>query len=332
MSNFSDIINETCKRYMKLLETISGYVVKYKLDLEKHMKHYNKNCEEFKNLNNDEIFKFFIKNYLHIMPEIVDHNIDYFLTQKPYILKRSKRGNKKKPNQKATYIINNMMIRYVFSTLKESPKDNKISENTEIKNIFGELVQIFDLFYNDEHNYLKDLAHYITEHFSNSKLYKQMCDVMINYQIIIEEEDEEEEEVSTDDEGTDSTLSTKTKKKKSSSSSSSGGGAFDFASSLLGDSSIGKLAKEISEEINPDELKGLGDVKDQNELIQKLFTPSDDGQTGFGNIMNKIIGKVGSKLKDGSINQEAMSKEAGNLMNSLGGGGAAASLFKNMFK
>ena len=47
--------------------------------------------------------------------------------------------------------------------------------------------------------------------------------------------------------------------------------------------------------------------------------------------MNKTIGKVGAKLQDGSINQEAMSKEAGNLMNSLGGGGAAASLFKNMF-
>ena len=332
MSDFSSAIKETCERYNKLLETISGYVKKYKLDLEKHMKHYDRNYEEFKNLSNDDVFKFFIKNYLHIMPEIVDHNIDYFLTQKPYILKRSKRGNKKKPNQKATYITNNMMLRYVFSTLKESPKDNKISENNEIKNIFGELVQIFDLFCNDKHNYLKDLAHYITEHFSDSKLYKQMCDVIINYQTIIDEEDEEEEEVSTDDEGTILAPSKKSKKKKSS-SSSGGGGAFDFASSLLGDSSIGKLAKEISEEINPDELKGLGDVKDQSELIQKLFTPSEDGQTGFGNIMNKIIGKVGSKLKDGSINQEAMSKEAGNLMNSLGGGGgAAASLFKNMFK
>jgi len=324
MSNFSILKEEVSQKYLNLLKIISGYVNNFSLDNEKHMKNFKSDSIEFEKNNTEVIFKFFIRNYLHIMPEVVDHNIDYFLTQKPYILKRSKRGNKKKPNSKATYITNNIMLRYVLYTLKEAPKDNKISDNDEIRDIFGELVQMFDLFYNDKNDYLKDLAKYITEHFSNSKSYNKMCDVVLNYKTIIEDEDEDEAEVSTDEEVTN------TVKKKKAKSSSSGGG-FDFANGLLGNSSIGKLAKEISEEINPDELKGLEGVKDQNELIKKLFSPTENGSTGFGNIMNKIIGKVGAKLQDGSINQEAMSKEAGNLMNSLGGGGAAASLFKNMF-
>ena len=326
---FSNIVKEVSLKYKKLLKLVFGYVNNFKLDNEKHLKNFREKYTEFINLDSDKIFNFFIKNYLPIMPEVVDHNIDYFLTQKPYILKRSKRGNKKKPNSKATYLLNNIMLRYILFTLKEAPKNNKIANNDEIREIFGELVQIFDILYNENNNYLKDIAIYITTHFSSSKYYNKMCDVIINYQTIINDEEEEEAEVSTDEE----VELVKTNKKKSSSSSSNSGfgGAFNLASGLLGNSSIGKLAKEISEEINPEELKGLEGVNDQGELIKKLFTPSGDGSTGFGNIMNKIIGKVGSKLQDGSLNQEKMSKEAGNLMNSLGGSGAAASLFKNMF-
>ena len=330
VNKFNEVKELSCTKYRNLLKTVNGYVEKFNLNSEKHMKKYENSYNDFVSKDDDEIFKFFIRNYLHIMPQIVDHNIDYFLTQKPYILKRSKRGNKKKPNSNATYLCPNIMLRYVLYTLKVAPK-NKVSENNEIKNIFGEMVQIFDLFYNEETDLLKELAYYITEHFSNSNSYKKMCEVIINYRTIIDDEEEDEEEVSTDDEG-NIKEDTKRIKKKNKKSGFGMEGAFDLANGFFGgDSSIGQLAKEISNEINPEELKGLEGVKDQGELIKKLFTPGENGSTGFGNIMNKIIGKVGSKLADGSINQEAMSKEAGNLMNSLGGGGAAASLFKNMF-
>lgn len=327
MGTFKEQVTKACRKYVKLLGYISTLVSKFKLDLEKHMKHYVGNYEKFKENDETYIFKFIIKNYLHIMPEVVDHNVDYFLTQKPYIIRRSKRGSKKKPNTKATYVCDNMMLRYILHTVREAPKDNKVANNDEIRQIFGELVQIFDLFHNEEENHLVELRKYVNDNFSGNQFHRKMCLVLDNYATILED-DLEEEEVSSDDEGTT------VKKSKKKSKSSSEGSGFDFASGLLKDSSIGKLAQEISKEINPDELKGLENIKDQGELIKKLFNPGEDGNTGFGNIMNKIISKVGSKLQDGSINQESMQKEAGNLMSSLGGlGGLGGSdLFKNMFK
>tara|TARA_R110002074_G_scaffold378793_1_gene556722 strand:- start:86 stop:1066 length:981 start_codon:yes stop_codon:yes gene_type:complete len=326
MSNFQSQVNILCDKYKELSQTIMNHVNEYELHHEKHMKHYESNLDKFLKLNNNDLFNFFIKNYLHIMPIIVDHNMDYFLTQKPYVLKKSKRGNKKRPNTKATYIIEGNMLRYVFYTLKKSPNNNKISDNTDIKNIFGEFVQMFDLFYNDNENYLIELKEYVTKNFSNSKSFKKMLSVISNYEIIIADEEEVEEEVSTDDENNED----KKNSNDGDGGGGGGGGMFDFANSLMGNSSIGELAKEISEGISKEDLKAFEDVKDPGELFKKMMSPGENGSSGFGNIISKIAGTIGKKMSDGSIDQEKMSKEAQNMMKKMGGG-MGASMFKNLF-
>lgn len=317
---FQKVINATCDKYRTLINTIMDHVTLYKLANEKHMKHYENNLDKFKKLTNNELFNFFIKNYLHIMPIIVDHNIDYFLTQKPYILKKSRRGNKKRPNPNATYIINGNLLRYVFYTLKQSPKKDKIMDNVEIKNIFGELVQIFDLFYNETENHLENLKKYIEKNFSKSKLFKKMISVISNYDVIIADEEEEEIEVSTDEDKDD-----KDNKKEN-----DGGGMFDFANSIMGGTSIGDLAKEISKDISQDDLKAFQNIKDPSELFKTMMSSGENGSNGFGNIISKIAGKIGKKMADGSIDQEKMSKEAQNMMKKMGKG-MGADMFKNLF-
>ena len=125
-NKFNEAKDLTCKKFKNLLKDVNGYVTDLKLDSEKHMKDYSSNYNGFIEKSDDDIFKFFIRNYLHIMPQIVDHNIDFFLTQKPYVLKKSRRGNKKKQNSNATYLCPNIMLRYVLHTLKIAPKKRSL--------------------------------------------------------------------------------------------------------------------------------------------------------------------------------------------------------------
>lgn len=86
----------------------------------------------------------------------------------------------------------------------------------------------------------------------------------------------------------------------------------DFASKLdfLENSNIGKLAKEISNEINVDNISNISD-------ISKLIDPKN-------NFIGDMVSKVGSKISDsiskGEMKQEDLLSEAFTLMSSLGGG------------
>ena len=85
-------------------------------------------------LNLLKIYFIILFNIIYVY-EISDNNIDYFLTQKPYILIRSNRRNRKKPNNKATFLCGSILLKYVLKVLREAPKDNRVSENVEIKEI-----------------------------------------------------------------------------------------------------------------------------------------------------------------------------------------------------
>jgi hypothetical protein len=79
--------------------------------------------------------------------------------------------------------------------------------------------------------------------------------------------------------------------------------------SILENSKIGKLAKEISEELDLSSIKSMDDVA-------KFTDPSN-------NFINDIVSKVGSKinnkLSNGELKQDDLLSEALNLMNSFGG-------------
>ena len=80
------------------------------------------------------------------------------------------------------------MLRYIISTLKQSPKEGKISKNNEIDNFFEELTDIFRNFSNEEENHLEGLRNYISTNFSKSSVYKRQLDVLNNFDQIINEE------------------------------------------------------------------------------------------------------------------------------------------------
>jgi hypothetical protein len=88
--------------------------------------------------------------------------------------------------------------------------------------------------------------------------------------------------------------------------------------SFIENSMLGKLAKEISEDINPEEILGKEDMDPMN-LLQGLM--SGDKKSNIGKLMSTVCEKVQNKMESGDINQEELLKEAMTLMSSMGGSG-----------
>ena len=83
-----------------------------------------------------------------------------------------------------------------------------------------------------------------------------------------------------------------------------------FESEFL-NSKIGNLAKEISEELNGDDLKCM---ENPDDLMKNLL--SGEGG-GLGNIIQKVSSKLQSKMQNGELNEDALMKEATNMMGML---------------
>jgi hypothetical protein len=83
-----------------------------------------------------------------------------------------------------------------------------------------------------------------------------------------------------------------------------------FESEFL-NSKIGNLAKEISEELNGDDLKCM---ENPDDLMKNLL--SGEGG-GLGNIIQKVSSKLQNKMQNGELNEEALMKEATNMMGML---------------
>jgi len=89
-------------------------------------------------------------------------------------------------------------------------------------------------------------------------------------------------------------------------------------------SSIGDLAKEISQDLSSDDLKCM---ENPDDLMKNLM--GGNGGGGLGNIIQKVSDKLQNKMKSGELNEEALMKEATSMMGMLnpamgqmaGGGG-----------
>ena len=93
---------------------------------------------------------------------------------------------------------------------------------------------------------------------------------------------------------------------------------------FIDNSSIGKLAKEISNEINMEDLIDVdGNMKGMDnpmKLFQSLM--SGDKESGFGKLLHSVTDKLHKKMESGEINQEDLLKDATKMFTSgLGGGG-----------
>jgi len=96
---------------------------------------------------------------------------------------------------------------------------------------------------------------------------------------------------------------------------------------FLENSTLAKLAKEISDEINPNEILDLeGDIKDMDNpmnLFQSLL--SGDKDKGVGKLMTTVCDKLKNKMESGEVNQEDLLSEATTLLQNMGGLGGGSS-------
>ena len=90
---------------------------------------------------------------------------------------------------------------------------------------------------------------------------------------------------------------------------------------IMGNSDIGKLAEEVSKQLDLDSMLGGADSDNPMELFQNLMS---------GGAMNKIMGTihnvVSSKVDSGDISREGMMSEAQDIYSKLGND----TMFKNM--
>uniref|UniRef100_A0A6C0L7D8 Uncharacterized protein n=1 Tax=viral metagenome TaxID=1070528 RepID=A0A6C0L7D8_9ZZZZ len=101
----------------------------------------------------------------------------------------------------------------------------------------------------------------------------------------------------------------------------------------LFDGKIGKLAKEMAEEISDEfsDLVGedMKDVKNTQDVIKNLMK----NPKKIMDLMKKVSGKLDSKMKSGEISRDELMKEAGDLMSKMkdmGGKDQFAEMFKKM--
>lgn len=108
------------------------------------------------------------------------------------------------------------------------------------------------------------------------------------------------------------------------------GGIDDEFMSSIENSNIGKLAKEIAEDVNIDDLN----IKEPQDLLKGLMGNGEDGQPP---ILQKIFSTIGTKItakmENGELNQQELVSDAFNMigqMNNEGGNNPLSSMFNQM--
>ena len=92
-----------------------------------------------------------------------------------------------------------------------------------------------------------------------------------------------------------------------------------FAAPEMFNGVIGDLAKEIADEIDPDELN----LDDPSQLLKDLMSGNfdeKDDKSGIVNLVKNITGKIQDKLSKGNLDETQLFSEAQNVMNSFSKG------------
>ena len=103
----------------------------------------------------------------------------------------------------------------------------------------------------------------------------------------------------------------------------------------LFDGKIGSLAKELAEEMSGEVMTmfddGTGEIKDTSDILKKMMRNPKQ----IMELVKKIGSKIDDKMKSGSISQQELMKEAGDLMSKMkgmGNGKEFQNMMKNMMK
>lgn len=99
------------------------------------------------------------------------------------------------------------------------------------------------------------------------------------------------------------------------------------------DGKIGKLAKELAEEVADEFKESLGDMENANptDVIKNLMKNPNK----IKNLMKTVSGRLDDKMKSGEISREDIMKEAGDFLNEIkktGGDAGVNEMLKNVMK
>ena len=103
----------------------------------------------------------------------------------------------------------------------------------------------------------------------------------------------------------------------------------------LFDGKIGKLAKELAEEISEDFTKTFGEDMDNMKSTQDVFSKLMKNPEKISGLVKTVGDKLKTKMANGEISKDDLMSEAGELMKKMkemGGAENFASMFKNMAK
>ena len=312
-------INETF-RYHEGLSKIDHYLDEMRQDLE---------------TNPLLVISHLTSNYLAYLEPIKDKNYDFFTCQKRY----SKKKDGKIIKNKVTNIIGKIMLKEVL-----------VENNLELNDtIFNQLVEMFKLLLNEkgdefENNYIK----FVKENYNTSRNYNKMLIVMDNVEDILSddisedidlddtidaEEDADEANEADIDSKKESDIDSKKESDKRKKRSKKKGGMDEGFFKNLENSSIAKLAKNISEKIKPEDFPELNDP---SKLLSGLSNPSAMGEEGgIGNLLKFVVSEVESAIKSDNMKESDLVNDAQNLMSGINpadlmGGNGLGDLFSQL--
>jgi hypothetical protein len=87
---------------------------------------------------------------------------------------------------------------------------------------------------------------------------------------------------------------------------------------FLENSSLTKLAKEISKEIDPNDFKDLESMDNPANLFQNLL--NGDESSGIGKLLKTVTDKLKNKMETGEINQDDIFRDANVLLQNIAKG------------
>lgn len=317
------IVNE---KYKNFLEILNKFILKEDLKEELNEKINN---------NNITYFKIFLDNYFVHLQELLDNNEDFFRSQKNFTITKSKGKVVKKKNINITNVIDDISFGKI---LKYSSREGIDLYFTKLNEIINDFIEIEE----DKISISKEVYNYVNETYEiNSNKYKRIMTICENISEIIsvssDNEDEDEnnknnedlDDLSDEEKEKDKDKNKNNNQNKDNKNNSNGGFPdlpFGLNKDFIENSQIGKLAKEISSSINPDDV----DLSNPEDFMKSFM--SGEGGGGLNKIVKHVFNEVEGRMANNSIDHAKMTTEAQELMGKMGGLGNLEKMFSNMNK
>lgn len=310
---FQECVPKITEKYLNLVKLVQEKL-KYHHDLSGAFEAGLRSFQERLDTNFDQVLYNLSDNFLYCLEPLFDSNVDYFL----YQVDKIKKKNGKVEKVKISRLIGKAQMKIILKEVDEETR----------KIIFNELQECFEfLTYLNENNecvFFDEYVEFVKENLHDSKNYSKMIVSIDNVDSIIcaAEYVPEAGEMNLDSDSEDEKEGGKKKGKK--------GGMEDQFMKGLENTKIAKLAKNISEKMNPDDFPMLSDP---TKLLSSISSPeSGDGVNGIGNLLKFVVNEVQTALSQEDMNEADLINEATSMMGNLKGMGGfdPFQMFKNM--